>query len=723
MLVITVSPSGGGGGASGLIAGWDFQTTTSGGTAVVGAPSCPTTLVANFGSGTLYLNGSNGSSTWITATSGNELTAFGGTAVNAGIGFSTTTTGTTALAVIGGTSLSANGKKMVFKFSMSGRKDLVVSYAAQKTTTGFTTHLWETSQDGSNWITAETKTIAATSFALTTLTTITSLDNASTAYLRLTVTGATNATGNNRIDNIQLNAASSGGVAPTVSVSGTLSAVNTTYGTASSTPASFTVSGLNLTEGILITAPSGYEISQTPGGASGYATTQTVGALGTVAATTIYVRLQATAPVGTYSGNITCNSSGSAGATVATVASSVAKKQLTISGLAGLDKEYDTTNAAGVTGTPTYVGLVNGENISVTGVPSASFSDKNVGVGKTVTISGFTDPNGNYSVTAPTVTASITPKEVVILGLSGVNKTYDGTSSGTLNGTASLLGVATGDEPNVLLGGIPMVSFVSANAGPAVEMVVSGYTLTGAEAANYALIQPIGVAADILPKTATIVANDRSKVIGTTLILGPGQTEFTSSGLVSSERIGSVTLTPSGGAEANAPQGIYSITPSDPVPAITIPSNTFRESNYVMTYVDGTLRVIDAPTTITLSDWAMQNGLTGVDALPGADPDKDGMSNLMEYYLGLSPTSSSGGGVFTLSKGSNNTVSLIYRRAKGVTGVSSAVEATGDLSSIWGTSGVQETVVDKGTYEEVTSTVTNAPGAAKMFMRLKVSQP
>ncbi len=205
-LVITISSSGGGGGASGLIAGWDFQTTTSGGTAVAAAPSCPTTLVANFGSGTLYLNGSYGSSTWITESSGNELSAFGGTAVNGGVGFSSTTSGVGSLAMIGGTGFSANGKKMVFKFSMSGCRDLVVSYATQRSGTGFTTHKWETSLDGSNWTTAETKTITATSFSLTTLQTITSLDNASTAYLRLTVTGATNSTGNNRLDNIQLNA-------------------------------------------------------------------------------------------------------------------------------------------------------------------------------------------------------------------------------------------------------------------------------------------------------------------------------------------------------------------------------------------------------------------------------------------------------------------------------------------------------------------------------------
>jgi len=719
-LVITVSPSGGGGGSSGLIAGWDFQTSTSGGTIVTVSPNSPLSYTANFGTGTIYLDGSNGSSTWTSLASNPEVTSFSGTAVNAGTGFSTTTTSPACLALANS---SANGKKVIFKFSMSGRKDLIISYATQRTGTGFTTHLWETSVDGSNWTPAQTMAITATSFAVTTLTTISSLDNASSAYLRLTLTGATAVAGNNRLDNIQLNATAAA-TTPTVSVSGTLAAVNTTYGTASSAPTSFTVSGSNLTAAILVSAPLGYEISQTPGGASGYAPTQTVGAPGTVAGTTIYARLQATAPVGTYSGNITCNSAGSAGANVATVGSSVAKKQITISGLVGLDKEYDTTNSAGVTGTPTYVGLVNGDALSVTGVANATFADKNVGINKTVTISGFTDPNGNYTVTAPTVTASITPKEVVILGLSGVNKTYDGTSSGALSGTASLLGVVAADQPSVILGGTPLVSFVSANASPAVEMVVSGYALNGAEAANYTLIQPIGLAADITPKPATIVANDRFKVSGTTLVLGSGQTEFTSSGLISGERIGSVTLMASGGTEAGAPRGIYSITPSDPVAAITIPSNTFRQGNYEMTYIQGILSVIDAPTTITLSDWADQNGLTGLDALPDSDPDKDGMSNLMEYYLGLSPTSSSGsGGVFSVSKGSNNTVSFTYRRAKGVTGVSAEVQATGDLSSSWGTNGVQETVVDKGTYEEVTATVTNAPGETKKFMRLRVTAP
>lgn len=48
-----------------LIAGFDFQTTSSGGTAVLAATNTPTVFNANVGSGTLYMNGTNGSSSWL----------------------------------------------------------------------------------------------------------------------------------------------------------------------------------------------------------------------------------------------------------------------------------------------------------------------------------------------------------------------------------------------------------------------------------------------------------------------------------------------------------------------------------------------------------------------------------------------------------------------------------------------------------------------------------
>jgi hypothetical protein len=400
------------------------------------------------------------------------------------------------------------------------------------------------------------------------------------------------------IDNVIV-AASSSSSTPTINISGTLAAVNTIYGTPSSTPTSFTVSGANLTEGILINPPSGYEISQTAGGGSGYATTQTVGAAGAVAAKTIYVRLMAATPVGTYSGNVTCNSAGSAGATLATGASSVAKKQLTITGLTGVNRVYNGGIAAQVIGTPSYVGLVNGESLGVTGVANATFDNKNVGVGKTVTISGFTDPNGNYSVTAPTITATISPKEVVIVDLSGANKPYDGILSATLTGTANLLGVELADQASVVLGGTPLVSFVSENAGVGIGLVVSGYALSGAEALNYQVVQPAGLSADITPRPATIRANDQFKTIGTILTLGAGQSGFTSTGLVAGEEISTVTLVASGGLNAQDPAGSYSIIPSDPLGGGL---NRFRPENYAFTFTNGTLTVRAAESTF--AGWA-----------------------------------------------------------------------------------------------------------------------
>jgi hypothetical protein len=265
-----------------------------------------------------------------------------------------------------------------------------------------------------------------------------------------------------------------------------------------------------------------------------------------------------------------------------------------------------------------------------------------------------------------------------------------------------------------------LVNFVTSDAGPDIE-VVATYSLTGSAAGYYNLAQPVGLMAEILRKPATIRANDRTKVAGQVLVLGPRQTEFSVSDLISGERIASVTLTANGGTTADAAVASYLITPSDPVAPITIPANTFRPSNYAFTYIDGILTVSAAPTTVTLSDWAKQNGLSGADAAPDADPDHDGVSNLMAYYMGLDPKGGQGLVGYGLKTVADGSLSLTYRRSKGVTGVSASVLATGDLtSSSWNTPSVREDVVDQGTYEEVTATVTTPTGTTKMFIRLSV---
>ena len=186
-----------------LIAGWDFQTTTNGGTAVAAAPNMPKVIKSNFGDATLHMNGTNGSSDWVAVTSGNELTSFAGTTVNAADGFSTSTTAPALLALL---NQAANGKSIVFAIDMSNREDLTISYASQRSGTGFTSHTWAYSTDASSWTSLDAITNIASSYATITVPTITGLDGVKTAFVRLTVTGATAAAGNNRFDNIQFQA-------------------------------------------------------------------------------------------------------------------------------------------------------------------------------------------------------------------------------------------------------------------------------------------------------------------------------------------------------------------------------------------------------------------------------------------------------------------------------------------------------------------------------------
>ncbi|MCU0324868.1 MAG: YDG domain-containing protein [Spirosomaceae bacterium] len=370
---------------------------------------------------------------------------------------------------------------------------------------------------------------------------------------------------------------------PTISTTGTLTAVNTTYGTASATPTSFSVSGINLSDNILITPPAGYEVSQTAGGVSGYADTQTLTQTGgTVGSTTIYVRLKATAMVSgsPYFGNIVLSSSGTTSVNVATVSSSVSPKSLTITGITADNKVYDGSNSATISGTPVYVGLENGETFAVNGSPTATFVNAAVGNSKTVTVTGYTTPSSNYTVSQPSLSANITPapitisnpiaqnkvydrttnavisgtlngiigSEVVILngagafvssavgdgisvtststlggadagnyiltqptgltanitvklltitGISANNKVYDGNTNATLSGTPSLNGVVAGDENDVILGGLPIANFTQSTVGTSIAVTVTGYSITGSAATNYALSQPSGLVADI----------------------------------------------------------------------------------------------------------------------------------------------------------------------------------------------------------------------------------
>lgn len=119
------------------------------------------------------------------------------------------------------------------------------------------------------------------------------------------------------IDHIEIYGTNSGGGTPTITLSPTI-LTDFTYvqGSGPSAEQTFTVSGSNLTNNISMAASTNYEISKTSG--SGYATPLTFEhASGTVASTTVYVRLKAGLSAANYNGE-TINAT-STGATAKTV--------------------------------------------------------------------------------------------------------------------------------------------------------------------------------------------------------------------------------------------------------------------------------------------------------------------------------------------------------------------------------------------------------------------
>ncbi|MEY3157874.1 MAG: hypothetical protein RLZZ121_927, partial [Bacteroidota bacterium] len=195
-----------------LLAGWDFQTTSGGGTEVLASPQTPSIFNANFGIGTLYLNGEYGSSLW----SSTQRTAYAGSNINtSGTSFSISTAGLGSLGLLSGSGLNGNGKSVVFKIAMRNRQELNVTYSAQRSSTGFGQHLWEISYDLVQWNLVNliqsgtsfgTLTSTFSNTGILQLNQLSYLNNRDTAYLRLTLDGSSSSSGNNRLDNLQMRA-------------------------------------------------------------------------------------------------------------------------------------------------------------------------------------------------------------------------------------------------------------------------------------------------------------------------------------------------------------------------------------------------------------------------------------------------------------------------------------------------------------------------------------
>ncbi|WP_019562259.1 YDG domain-containing protein [Caldimonas manganoxidans] len=192
-------------------------------------------------------------------------------------------------------------------------------------------------------------------------------------------------------------------------------------------------------------------------------------------------------------------------------------------------KVYDGTTAASVSATSSDI--VSGDVVSISA--SGSFANKNVGTGKSVSITGGALSGvdaGNYTLQNPTgsATADITPKALTVSGITANDKTYDGTTTAALNySAANFAGIVSGDTLTA------SGSFADKNVGNGKTVAL---TFGGTDVGNYTFGGQSTATANITPKALTvsgITANDKVYDGNTTASVTPG----TLSGFVGSETV------------------------------------------------------------------------------------------------------------------------------------------------------------------------------------------
>ena len=190
----------------------------------------------------------------------------------------------------------------------------------------------------------------------------------------------------------------------------------------------------------------------------------------------------------------------------ATTSANITAKPITVSGIAANNKTYDRAITAGIDVSGAG-GWVVGDDVTV--ATTGLFSDKNVGSGKTVTLTssyGGVDKN-NYTITDQgSTTAAITEKSITISGITASNKIYDQTTVVGVDSSGAS-GWITGDDVTVNTTG----SFSDKNKGSGKTVNLSS-SYGGSDKDNYTITNQSTTTANITAKPITIsglTANDK----------------------------------------------------------------------------------------------------------------------------------------------------------------------------------------------------------------------
>ena len=190
---------------------------------------------------------------------------------------------------------------------------------------------------------------------------------------------------------------------------------------------------------------------------------------------------------------------------------SITPKTLTLSGFSASDKVYDGTRAASIQ-QGSLSGLIGNESLQVQ--VSGLFDQKDVGTRQVTATLGLQDgSNGgqaaNYSLaqSSLTLSATINPKTVSLLGLSALDKTYDGSTNASVQ-ISSLQGLVSGESLSVQTNAQFSNKDVGARSVSASFALANGSASAGLQAglaSNYVLSNPqASLSANITPKAISV---------------------------------------------------------------------------------------------------------------------------------------------------------------------------------------------------------------------------
>ncbi|KFC21236.1 YDG domain-containing protein [Epilithonimonas lactis] len=300
--------------------------------------------------------------------------------------------------------------------------------------------------------------------------------------------------------------------------------------------------------------------------------------------------------VGTYNISITATNGG--GSDTKNLAWTVTAKPLSVTGITGQNKVYDGTTATFVTGIASLSGIVGTDDVTLSGNPTFSFSNANVGTSKPILVSGYTlggTKSGNYSLAQPTtLTANVTPKGLAVTTPSIASKVYDGSSATGAISVGTLSGFIAAETVTATATGV----YADANAGVAKTATVTYVLANGANgglSTNYSLASGTGTG-NVTKAPAVLTTSSIGITTGGTYAL-PGSTiSSTSNGVYT------YTLTNNGFATLSG----TTITAGSTVGSETLTVNQAEGTNHLAQSTMVTVNVV------TVADGAWKSTSSGI---------------------------------------------------------------------------------------------------------------